>query len=248
MTWHIYIYICVHSFRVDVAPPVRALALRLLSTLAAAAPNVNANVIVGYFMVRAFVDSRPECSFCIQHSLPNIQCCVSFIPQETDVYDPLLRLCASRDGGGAEALRREGARLLALLLTWRESRNSYAQRLSHSPPGDLLILLTASARLLTPPRPGTAAAAAAAASAAAQRAAAAAAAARDAAAAGAASAATAALSDAAGAVAGYVSDYVFAGWATPAAADSLLDDMAARRVRACGTCHSRHIHAGVCAC
>jgi hypothetical protein len=35
-----------------VAPPVRAAALRLLCVLAAAAPNINANVVAAYFMVR----------------------------------------------------------------------------------------------------------------------------------------------------------------------------------------------------
>jgi hypothetical protein len=43
-------------------------------------------------------------------------------------------------------------------------------------------------------------------------------------------------------VAGYVSEYVFAAWAAPAAAGSLLDDMAARRVHGCGTCHSLVLH------
>ncbi len=38
--------------RADAAPAVRALALRLLSQLAAATPNINANVLAGYFMAR----------------------------------------------------------------------------------------------------------------------------------------------------------------------------------------------------
>jgi hypothetical protein len=53
---------------------VRSLALRLLSTLAAAAPNVNANVLVGYFMARLH-SALNECSLSIQFMGANIQRC-----------------------------------------------------------------------------------------------------------------------------------------------------------------------------
>jgi hypothetical protein len=107
----------------DAAPAVRAAALRLLCTLASASPNVNANVLAAFLM-------------------------------ERDVYDPLLRLLSLRAAAadaGAEALRPQAAALLALLLTWRESRNAYAGRLAAATPQQLCTLLAACARLLSPP-------------------------------------------------------------------------------------------------
>ena len=99
----------------DAAPAVRSAALRLLCTLASASPNVNANVLAAFLM-------------------------------ERDVYDPLLRLLslrASATDGGGEALRPQAAALLALLLTWRESRNAYAARLAAASPAQLCTLLAA---------------------------------------------------------------------------------------------------------
>ena len=170
---------------------MRSAALRLLCTLASASPNINANVLAAFL-------------------------------QERDVYDPLLRLLSLRTSAadaGAEALRPQAAALLALLLTWRESRNAYASRLAVASPAQLCTLLAACARLLSPPPADAAADAAAAAAASAA-----------ALAAPAQTYATSLLTDAA-AAAGWAAEAVFAAaWATeaPPQREGLLDAMATR--------------------
>lgn len=173
------------------ALPVRSAALRLLCALASAAPNVNANVVAAYL-------------------------------QERDVYDPLLRLLASgTTSGTTDGLAAQAALLLALLLTWRESRNAYATRLAQAPPQQLCTLLAACARLLSPPPRAQAEASAAAAASAASASASPSSTAY----------ATSLLTDAA-AAAGWAAEAVFAAAWAPGTPDTrkeaLLDAMAAR--------------------
>lgn len=138
--------------------------------------------------------------------------------QERDVYDPLLRLLASGTAAGTDGLAAQAALLLALLLTWRESRNAYATRLAQAPPQQLCTLLAACARLLSPPPRAQAEAAAASA-------------ASTSASPSSTAYATSLLTDAA-AAAGWAAEAVFAAAWAPGTPDTrkeaLLDAMAAR--------------------